>query len=279
MRLCPTLLFMLACLVMSPDTAKAAASQWSAAENIKARLIAGPDTLGGQASFKAGVQLQLGKGWFTYWRVAGDAGLPPQFDWAKSDNVKSVDINWPVPKRKKVQGLQSFVYGDRVTFPVTITRKNTNKDVALKLDLKAMICKTICIPEDFELTLKVPDEKGSGTTGADARRIRAAERYVPREGNTSSLKIQSAVASKGALVITTQASRGFSHADVFLDIPGLSLTRKPEMLVVDDKANKALFRFKTPDNLDNMQKALNGKDVRIVLKNRNKAVARTISFQ
>lgn len=279
MRLCPTLLFILACLVMSPHVAQAAASQWSTAENIKARLIAGPDTLGDQATFKAGLQLRLGKGWFTYWRVAGDAGLPPQFDWHKSDNVKSVDVAWPVPKRKQVQGLQSFVYGDRVTFPVTITRKDVNKDVALRLDLKVMICKEICIPENFDLTLKVPDKKDGGTTGAQARRIRAAERYVPHEGNTANLKISSAVASKGALVITAKAARGFSHAEVFVDIPGLALTAKPEMLLVDDKAGKALFRFRTPDTIDNIQDALSGRDVRVVLKNRNKAVARTISFQ
>ena len=278
-RLCPTLLFILLCAVTAPHNVQAAAGEWAQAENIKARLIAAPAGLGEQESFKAGVQLQLGKGWYTYWRVAGDAGMPPQFDWGESGNVESANVAWPVPKRKEIQGFQSFVYAQRVTFPVTVTRKDTGKDVGLKLNLQVMICKDICIPETLDIGLSIPDDGQSGTTDAQARRIRAAERYVPRDGNTRNLKINSAVASKGALVITAQAGRGFSHADVFVDIPGLALTQKPEMLVTDEKANKALFRFKTPEKVDHMQDALRGKDVRIVLKNRNKAVARTISFQ
>ncbi|MCB1435055.1 MAG: hypothetical protein KDK75_21725, partial [Alphaproteobacteria bacterium] len=31
-----------------------------------------------------GVQIELDDGWKTYWRMPGDAGIPPQFTWTAS---------------------------------------------------------------------------------------------------------------------------------------------------------------------------------------------------
>ena len=48
---------------------------------------------------RAGIEIRLKTGWHTYWRYPGDAGVPPQFDFAGSQNVKSVDVLWPAPQR------------------------------------------------------------------------------------------------------------------------------------------------------------------------------------
>ena len=38
------------------------------------------------------------RGWHTYWRYPGDSGVPPQFNFAGSRNVKHVDVLWPAPR-------------------------------------------------------------------------------------------------------------------------------------------------------------------------------------
>ena len=60
------------------------ASPWQKAAHSAVRLLAGsrsgPVLLGG-------IAVQLEPGWKTYWRTSGDSGVPPRFDFSKSDNV------------------------------------------------------------------------------------------------------------------------------------------------------------------------------------------------
>ena len=46
----------------------------------------------------AAVEIRLAPGWHTYWRVPGDAGIPPSFDWSGSSNLASVAYEWPRPE-------------------------------------------------------------------------------------------------------------------------------------------------------------------------------------
>src|ERR1700746_344681 len=46
-----------------------------------------------------GIAMQLEPGWKTYWRSPGDSGVPPRFDFSKSDNVEAVTVLWPAPKK------------------------------------------------------------------------------------------------------------------------------------------------------------------------------------
>ena len=39
----------------------------------------------------------LAEGWKTYWRMPGDAGVPPLFDWAGSTNVATIKVLYPGP--------------------------------------------------------------------------------------------------------------------------------------------------------------------------------------
>ena len=38
----------------------------------------------------AALHLTLTPGWHTYWRIPGEAGIAPRFDWGRSQNVASV---------------------------------------------------------------------------------------------------------------------------------------------------------------------------------------------
>ena len=63
-------------------------SAWDGDARSAVRLIAGSSAGGGTAGLRAGVEIRLKPGWHTYWRYPGDAGVPPRFSFAGSQNLK-----------------------------------------------------------------------------------------------------------------------------------------------------------------------------------------------
>src|SRR5262249_60059948 len=70
------------------------ASPWQKDGHSAVRLLAGSRS---GAVLLGGVAFQLQPGWKTYWRTPGDSGVPPRFDFSKSDNVEAVTVLWPAP--------------------------------------------------------------------------------------------------------------------------------------------------------------------------------------
>src|ERR1700712_5939233 len=71
-------------------------SPWQRDAHSAVRLLAGSRS---GAVLLGGVAIQLQPGWHTYWRTPGDSGVPPRFDFSKSDNVEAVTILWPAPRQ------------------------------------------------------------------------------------------------------------------------------------------------------------------------------------
>ena len=72
------------------------ASPWQRDAHSALRLLAGSRS---GAVLLGGVSIQLQPGWKTYWRTPGDSGVPPRFDFTKSDNVEAVTVLWPAPMK------------------------------------------------------------------------------------------------------------------------------------------------------------------------------------
>src|ERR1044072_7701792 len=68
------------------------ASPWQRDAHSAVRLLAGSRSGTG---LLGGVAIQLQPGWKTYWRTPGDSGVPPRFDFSKSDNVEAGTVLWP----------------------------------------------------------------------------------------------------------------------------------------------------------------------------------------
>jgi len=151
------------------------ASPWDADARAGVRLIAGGATRALDTPVRAGVELKLAPGWKTYWRYPGDSGVPPRFDFAGSQNVKSVVIAWPAPHRLIDDSGTSIGYKDGVIFPLRIVPQNAAKPVLLHLKLDYAVCEKLCVPAEghAELTLD-----GAGQT-FDAT-LAAAEAAVPK---------------------------------------------------------------------------------------------------
>jgi DsbC/DsbD-like thiol-disulfide interchange protein len=146
-------LFALAALTSFSSTGAQAedASPWQKGTHAAVRLLAGsrsgPVLLGG-------VAVQLDPGWKTYWRTSGDSGVPPRFDFSKSDNVEAVTVLWPAPtKFDDGAGGFSLGYHDQVVLPLRIVPKVNDKPVTLRANINYAVCERICIPVEASTEL------------------------------------------------------------------------------------------------------------------------------
>jgi DsbC/DsbD-like thiol-disulfide interchange protein len=127
------------------------ASPWQRDGHSAVRLLAGSRS---GSVLLGGIAFQLQPGWKTYWRTPGDSGVPPRFDFSKSDNVEAVTILWPAPtKFDDGAGGHSMGYHDGVVLPLRIVAKNLDKPVTLRADVSYAVCEKICIPVQAEAEL------------------------------------------------------------------------------------------------------------------------------
>ena len=127
------------------------ASPWLRDSHSAVRLLAGSRS---GAVLLGGIALQLQPGWKTYWRTPGDSGVPPRFDFSKSDNVEAVTVLWPAPtKFDDGAGGTSLGYHDQVVLPLRIVAKNTDKPVTLRADINYAVCAKLCIPVEASAEL------------------------------------------------------------------------------------------------------------------------------
>jgi DsbC/DsbD-like thiol-disulfide interchange protein len=137
--------------LFAPDAHAQDASPWQEDAHSAARLLAGSRS---GAVLLGGIALQLKPGWHTYWRTPGDSGVPPRFDFAKSDNVEAVTVLWPAPKKfDDGAGGTSLGYLDQVVLPLRIVAKNADKPVTLRADVNYAVCEKLCIPVQANLEL------------------------------------------------------------------------------------------------------------------------------
>lgn len=149
--------FLCALALAMPRAAFALESEWNDAGHAQVRLIA---DAGGDGP-RAGVEIRLEKGWKTYWRYPGDAGVPPRFDWSASENLKSAQIEWPAPTMfVDESGSKSVGYHDRIVFPVSIASADVGQPIKLHLKLDFAVCEKLCVPAKAEAELTIPVEGG-----------------------------------------------------------------------------------------------------------------------
>jgi len=146
------------------------ASPWQRDAHSAVRLLAGSRSGG---VLLGGIAIQLEPGWKTYWRTPGDSGVPPRFDFSKSDNVEAVTVLWPAPM-KFDDGAGGFALGykKQVVLPLRIVAKNNDKPVTLRARLNYAVCDKLCIPVEAssELTFSsvASTEDGNLAAALDA---------------------------------------------------------------------------------------------------------------
>jgi DsbC/DsbD-like thiol-disulfide interchange protein len=127
------------------------ASPWQKDGHSAVRLVAGSRS---RAVLLGGIGFLLQPGWKTYWRTPGDSGVPPRFDFSKSENVEAVTVLWPAPQKfDDGAGGVSLGYHDHVVLPLRIVPKNVDKPVTLRAAINYAVCEKLCIPVDANAEL------------------------------------------------------------------------------------------------------------------------------
>lgn len=172
-------------------------SQWDGDARSAVRLVAGSSARGGSVPLRAGIEIRLEPGWHTYWRYPGDAGVPPRFDFAGSQNVAAVDVLWPVPQRIPEQGLTTIGYAGNVILPLVVRPQDRTKPVRLRLKLDYAVCEKLCVPAEGKAELML----AGGSPASEDAALTAAEARVPKKvalGEGSPLAVKSVRRDDGA---------------------------------------------------------------------------------
>ncbi|WP_315724445.1 MULTISPECIES: protein-disulfide reductase DsbD domain-containing protein [unclassified Bradyrhizobium] len=175
-------------------------SPWQRDGHSAIRLLAGsrsgPVMLGG-------IAIQLQPGWKTYWRTPGDSGVPPRFDFSKSDNVEAVTVLWPAPtKFDDGAGGHSLGYHDQVVLPLRIVAKSADKPMTLRADISYAVCEKICIPVEAKAELAF-----TSVASTEDASLSAALDTVPKPANVGD-----------ATPLTIRSVRRDGRKDVIVDV-------------------------------------------------------------
>lgn len=142
--------------------------------------LIGGEPSGAQRS--AGIVVDMDDGWKTYWRNPGDAGIPPSFDWQRSQNISDVQVLFPLPTRHTDASGEAFGYFGQVVFPLLATLRDSAQPAVLGLDMFLGICKEVCIPVSVAVSLPLDQ-----TPSAAGRRLLMEwQQKVPQQGDVVS---------------------------------------------------------------------------------------------
>ncbi len=256
--------------------ASAAISDWSNGSKARMRLLAAG--IGDDGKLSAAIEITLPRGWQTYWRSPGDAGIAPIIDFSASRNLSGKpDVLFPVPLRHNDGFSITNIYLDRVVLPVTATVVDAKSAVDLAVTIDMGVCDKICIPDRVEGRLLVPPAR---TDSVAAKIIADARLLLPGPAQPGAFAVDKITRSGGTdkrpvfqVAITAPDA---AKAEVFVEGPADWYPDTPKA-VMPAPGNKATFTV----NVDRLvaKTPLEGATFRVTIASGNKAVEQFVPLQ
>jgi DsbC/DsbD-like thiol-disulfide interchange protein len=191
------------------------ASPWQRDDHSAVRLLAGSRS---GAVLLGGIGFQLQPGWKTYWRTPGDSGVPPRFDFSKSENIEAVTVLWPAPKKfDDGAGGHSLGYHNQFVLPLRIVAKNTDKPVTLRADINYAVCEKLCIPVEANAELAF-----TSVASTEDSALFAALDTVPKPANVGDpnpLTIRDVKREGKSTVLVDVVSSNVKEVSLFVEGP------------------------------------------------------------
>jgi len=214
-------------------------SPWNEDVRSAVRLIAG-SSKADDAVLHAGIEIKLRPGWKTYWRYPGDSGVPPQFDFSGSENLKKADVLYPAPHLFTDETGQSLGYKDTVIFPVVVSPQQAGKPVRLSVKVDYAVCEKLCVPAEgrAQLSLVTGDSKHNSA-------LTAAETHVPKRVTAAQLGLTAKRVNSGtkpSVVVELGAPTG-KPVELFVEGPTSQWALPIPKPVTSTPAGRAQFSF------------------------------------
>ncbi len=276
LRIAQTSILTLLLLAPSGIASAQQASGWVEVLSSQIRLVRGamqPD-----GSIQAGVHIQLDKGWKTYWRVPGDAGVPPDFNWSGSVNVSDVSVLWPAPVWLRDQFGVSIGYKDEIVFPIVVKPGDWTKASTVKLKIHFAVCNDICAPVQADLKLELPTQSILPQyAGLIARYMSQVPKPVEDTDTLRVADVRTETRDKDVFIVVDIAYEDVAHAmDIFLVGPEEYYFTTPKEEAVGGK-NKKTYRIRVDGA--GTAGALADKELNFVLVQGDKRVAQSWRLQ
>ncbi|WP_225782771.1 protein-disulfide reductase DsbD [Xenophilus sp. Marseille-Q4582] len=152
---------------------------------VQAELLAqAPQGLVPGATVWLGLKITHQPEWHTYWKNAGDSGLPTELRWTLPPGLVAGDIAWPTPQKFPIGQLANYGYEGTVLLPVPVQVAPDFRPpaalvgaatVPIELQASWLVCRKECIPEEGRFVLKLPAQGSTASHGAEFEAALAAQ--------------------------------------------------------------------------------------------------------
>lgn len=270
------------CLAAFMPISSADQGGWQRGHEVRSRLVAAMPQSRDPEIRLVFFQIEMSKGWKTYWRHPGDGGgIPPRFDWQGSENLKSARVLYPAPLRLKESFGDSIGYKDGVIFPIELQAVNRHLPIQAKLNVHFGICETICVPQDAAFSVFVPVDAMASPArmfiDALSRVPKAEKTQQPDDPSFANISQEQQASETWRIVLSTKHSEKSFNRDLFLEAPGgiyipVPTHEQPKPETKDQE-------FFSISLTNNEYKALKGKKVRATIVDNTGAVETEITIK
>ena len=172
---------LLAAAALAPATAQPLGTRTLSTPYVQAELLAqAPQGLAPGATVWLGLRITHQPQWHTYWKNAGDSGLPTELRWTLPPGLVAGDVDWPTPHKFPIGRLANYGYEGTVLLPVPVQVAADFQPpaalvgtpaVPIELHASWLVCRQECIPEEGRFSLQLPVQ---GSTASHAAEFEAA---------------------------------------------------------------------------------------------------------
>jgi suppressor for copper-sensitivity B len=246
--------------ILMPAIASALESPWqdsSVKKEGSIRLISAGHTDEGE--IVSGLHIKFTGKWKTYWKFVGDSGMSVTPDFTASENIKGVELVWPVPTRHLFFDLEGWGYDKEVILPFAVGVVDATKPAKLVANVKWAVCDEDCIFVENKLELEVPSGYKNSVNLAliDSYILKSPENIAD-----SDIKLEKLSASDKTILAEFSSPKNFAD-DV-------------DLFITEDSKN---FRFPKPaiTRLEDGKKLSIATNYEVLLKNQT-LEGKTVKF-
>lgn len=211
---------------------------------VEARLIVAGGLEDG--AYRAALELDLPAGWHTYWQNPGDAGIPPIFDVASSDNLTDFSVDYPVPVRHTDGAGTSMIYEGRLLLPIKAVPARPDTPVTLAVRVLYGLCAEVCVPAEADVTAQLTPSAAVDQVASDD--ISAFAARVPQRTDDGRLAVDrldfDAKAARGSAEVSI-ADDG-RLVDLFVTAPAKWYAAPPEQIGIVDGRRRFAIALEGP---------------------------------
>lgn len=129
---------------------------------------------------RGAIRLAMDEGWHTYWKNAGDVGLPTEVSWTLPTGWTASPLRWPAPEYLDTSGLVSYAYEKEVLLPFELQPAGPEaagaKEAVAKISW--LECQEACIPGEAEVEFGF--NVGADSPSPDAATVAQAFEALPK---------------------------------------------------------------------------------------------------